>query len=85
MAHQVAPKAEDDLDEIWSYVARDSNSFEIATRLIETITASFQFLSRHPYLGQRRDRDFGPNIRSVPVGNYIIFYRAAGDDVPSSA
>jgi hypothetical protein len=33
MAHLVAPRAEIDLDDIWLYVARESGSMEIATRL----------------------------------------------------
>jgi hypothetical protein len=43
MASHVAPRAEADLDEIWLYVAKDSGSMDIATRLIGSITDRFVF------------------------------------------
>jgi hypothetical protein len=30
MAHRIAPRAENDLDDIWLYVAKESGSIEIA-------------------------------------------------------
>src|SRR5262245_14163131 len=41
MAHRLAPEAEMDLDGIWYYVAKESDSMEIADRLIDSITARF--------------------------------------------
>jgi hypothetical protein len=38
MAHRVAPQAGTDLDDIWLYVARESGSMDVATRLIDAIT-----------------------------------------------
>ena len=40
MAHRVAPRAEADLDDIWLYVSKDSGSMDVATRLIDSITAN---------------------------------------------
>jgi len=48
MAHRVAQRAEADLDDIWSYVAKESSSIEIANRLIDTITDRFLTLARLP-------------------------------------
>jgi len=54
MAHRVAPHAEQDLDDIWVYVAKQSGSLEIANRLIDTITEHFLILARFPYVGRSR-------------------------------
>jgi len=45
MAHQLSPKAEADLDDIWLYVANESGSLDIATRLIDSITNQFFLLA----------------------------------------
>jgi toxin ParE1/3/4 len=37
-------------------------------------------LARHPHIGRRRD-DLRPNLRSFPVGDYVIFYQTEGSDV----
>lgn len=81
MAHRVAPRAETDLDDIWVYVAQDSGSMDIATRLIDSITDRFQFLAGFPHAGRVRDREFGAGTRSFPVGEYMIVYCVDGEDV----
>ena len=48
MAHRVAPEARADLDELWYYVAGD-RSIETADRLVDSITARFFLLARHPH------------------------------------
>ncbi len=74
MAHRIAPHACADLDDIWYYVANESGSIETADRLIDSITERFLLLARHPYLGRRRDDDFGEGLRSFAVGEYVIVY-----------
>jgi len=54
MAHRLAPEAKADLVELWSYVA-DERRIETADRLVDSITARFLLLSRHPRVGRRRD------------------------------
>ncbi|MEO8434444.1 MAG: type II toxin-antitoxin system RelE/ParE family toxin [Pyrinomonadaceae bacterium] len=81
MAHRIAPRAEADLDEIWYHVARESDSVEVADRLIDSITARFSLLSNHPYVGRTRDEDFGFGSRSFPVGEYVIVYSVDHEDV----
>jgi toxin ParE1/3/4 len=81
MAHQVAPQASADLDNIWYYVANDSGSVEIADQVIDSITERFFLLAGHPYLGRARDDDFGIGLRSFPVGEYVIVYLVADKDV----
>ena len=45
MAHRVAPRAEADLDDIRLYVAKESGSMDVATRLVDSMTDRF-FLPR---------------------------------------
>jgi len=75
MDYRLSPKAELDLDNIWLYVARESGSIEIASRLVELITYQFFLLARNPYLGCARDDEFGAGKRSIPVKGYLIVYR----------
>jgi toxin ParE1/3/4 len=81
MAHRVAGDAEADLDEIWLYVATESGSMDVATRLIDLITGRFVFLSSFPYAGRARDDDFGIGSRSFSVGEHVIVYCVEGEDV----
>ena len=81
MAHRVAPRAEADLDDIWLYVAKESASMDVATRLIDSITDRFFFLATFPHAGRARDEDFGAGSRSFAVGEYIIVYSVEGADV----
>jgi len=64
MAHRLSPEAENDLDDIWYYIATESNSIKIAVRLIDSITEKFFLLSTYPHIGRRRDEDLGPGLRS---------------------
>ena len=81
MAHRVAPEAEAELDNIWYYVAKESGSFQIADRLIDSITERFYLLACHPHIGRRRDEDLRPGLRSFPAGEYVIIYRVEEQDV----
>jgi toxin ParE1/3/4 len=81
MAHRVAPQAEADLDSLWLYLAKDSGNMEVATRLINSITDRFYFLSRFPHVGRSRDRELGRGLRSFPVGDYVVICCVQGDDV----
>jgi toxin ParE1/3/4 len=81
MAHRVAPQAVADLNDIWYYVAQESGSVEVATRLIDSITERFFLLSGHPYLGRPRDDDFGAGSRSFPIGEYVVVYCVENADV----
>ena len=80
MAHQVAPQASADLDNISYYVANDSGSSEIADQVIDSITAWLFLLGGQPYLGRPRDDDFGIGLRSFPVGEYVIVYLVEDED-----
>jgi toxin ParE1/3/4 len=81
MAHRLAPRAEEDLDDIWLYVAKESGSMDVATRLIDSIMERFLFLASFPAAGRMRDHDFGIRARSFPVGEYVIVYCVEDSDI----
>lgn len=76
----LAHEAEIDLDDIWFYIARESSSAEVATRVLERITARFWLLAKYPYLGRTRD-DLRPGLRSLAAEEYVIIHRVAEGDV----
>lgn len=75
MGYRLLPVAQAQLDGIWLYVATESGSVEIAKREIEKIEDGFWLLVGNPRAGRQRDHDLGANVRSFPVGEYVIIYR----------
>jgi toxin ParE1/3/4 len=75
MGFCLLPEAEAELEDIWLYIARESDSIEIANRLIDTIIDRFWVLAKNPQIGRPRDSDLKPGLRSFPVGEYVIIYR----------
>jgi toxin ParE1/3/4 len=67
-----AKQVKDDLEEIWLYIADDN--IEAAEELLDRFEHVFDRLRESPGIGLARPH-LGPNIRSFPVGNYLIFYR----------
>ncbi len=72
------PKAKTDVVEIWDYIADDSETR--ADAFIETIDKKFHALVDEPYLGIARD-EIEADLRSFPVGRYVIFYRRIPDGI----
>ena len=81
MPHRVAPAAEAELDDIWYYIAKESDSIEIADRMVDSITDRFFLLARFPHIGRRRDEDLRPGLRSFVVGEYVIIYRVEDGEI----
>ena len=71
-------RAEEDLIDIWTYVARDNSS--AADRLLDTLDEKSQALANNPQMGMARD-DIAAGVRHFPVGNYLILYRDIGNGV----
>jgi len=78
---RLSPEAEAELDGIWLHIARESDSMEVATRVVESITERFWLLARHPYIGRRRDHDLRPGLRSFTAQDYVIIHRVEKDGV----
>jgi toxin ParE1/3/4 len=66
------PQAEDDLLEIWLFVARDS--VRAADRLLDAISDRCWQLLEYPEIGPARP-DIGPDIRVLSIRNYLVLYR----------
>ncbi|MCY2925427.1 MAG: type II toxin-antitoxin system RelE/ParE family toxin [Planctomycetota bacterium] len=71
-------KAEEDLLEIWSYIAADN--IGAADKLLEEVGAACERLAANPGAGRLRE-ELAPALRSVPVGNYVIFYRPVEEGI----
>jgi toxin ParE1/3/4 len=69
---KVAATAEEDLGEIWAYVAEQNP--DAASNLVKEITSRFATLRDHPHLGRQRN-ELLVNLRSFTVKNYLIFYQ----------
>ncbi|MBP2490722.1 plasmid stabilization protein [Rhizobium leguminosarum bv. trifolii] len=71
-------RADEDLIEIWSYIAIDNIS--AADRVLDAIEARWDNLARHPYSGVARD-DIAPGIRHLVSGEYLTLYRLSGSAI----
>lgn len=72
------PRAQDDITEIWGYIADDSELQ--ADAFVDRLDAKFQLLARQPGLGRVRE-ELAPGVRSFPVGRYVIFYESVSDGI----
>ena len=77
--YTVAPQAEDDLLDVWTFVAHGNPG--AADRLIDTFYNQFRTLAKQPGMGRRRPEFRGGNYRSFPIGNYIVFYEPFDDHI----
>jgi toxin ParE1/3/4 len=71
-AYRLSRLALEVLDAIWLNLAVRASE-PIANETIDSITGRFALLSRMPRAGMLRG-ELGPEVRSFPVGNYIISY-----------
>ena len=68
----ITPEAEEDIEEILAYIARDD--FEASVNLYVHMTDVFEMLGENPFAGRVRD-ELKEEMRSFPFGSYLIFYR----------
>jgi len=66
-----SPEAENDLDEIWLYIAQDNLYY--ADKLLDEIEETSRKLATFPNMGRNRD-ELNIGLQSFPVGMYLIFY-----------
>jgi toxin ParE1/3/4 len=72
------PRAKIDLIEIWDYIADDSEAR--ADTFIDRIDQKFRTLAQRPLIGRLRDES-AADLRSFPVGRYVIYYRPLSNGV----
>jgi toxin ParE1/3/4 len=70
--YTVSALARADLDEIWSYIAKDRP--RAADRLIDRFHRTFLALASQPLMGERRE-ELAPGLRGFSCGNYLLLYR----------
>jgi toxin ParE1/3/4 len=54
-----------------------------ADRTIDDITGKCDMLLEFPYIGRRRS-ELGDEYRSLPIGNYVLFYRVTEVEIEIS-
>ncbi len=76
----VSRRAEEELREIWRYIAAENSA--AADRLLLRIGDKLQILRDFPGVGTLRD-DIRPGLRMLVEGNYLLLYEhdAANDTV----
>jgi toxin ParE1/3/4 len=64
-------QAEQDLLDIWMYIAEDSP--RAADRLLDYFHSTLQMLARNPFMGKLHN-ELSIGLRSFAVGEYLVFY-----------
>lgn len=67
-----SPAADEDMTEIWLYIAADN--VVAANQFAENIKKTAELIATQPHIGVLRAA-LGENIRSHAIGNYVIYYR----------
>lgn len=74
----ISPEAEQDLIDIWLYIARDQPG--IADRFLERLQRKANKLMDFPDLGVGR-KELGTFVKSFPVDHYVLFYRSTNHGI----
>lgn len=74
----ISDAAKADLDDIWSYIARDSD--RMADRWIDRLVSEARRLADMPLIGHLHE-GINPSFRIWPVGRYLIVYRPTSSPV----
>src|SRR3546814_7550505 len=72
MSYRLRPRAEADIEAIALHIAQDNPS--AAKRCYDDIHLRCQRIGEMPGIGVARP-EVRPELRSLPVGNYLILYR----------
>jgi toxin ParE1/3/4 len=69
---RVSRKAIQDLDDIWYFIATDSES--AASEQMDRLYSAFRALASQPRMGRERP-EIGPGMRSFVTAEQVIFYQ----------
>jgi len=75
---QRTAQAEEDLIEIWIYIAQDNPG--AAERVLDDIEQRSHALADNPLMGRLRP-DIAPELRYFAVGSYLILYRTVQNGI----
>ncbi len=78
MVWSLMAPAQDDLDDIWSYIAADNTA--AADKTIVRLLEKFDMLARQPLIGEACP-ELKPDLRNFPVRPYVIYYQVHAGDV----
>ncbi len=71
-------RAEEDLIDIWTYIALDDE--RAADRVLDELERKTALLASNPNIGRERF-DIAAGVRSLVSGSYLILYRIFADKV----
>lgn len=74
----ILPVAEQDLDDIWAYIAEESVA--AAERVQRDILGASLRLLEFPLMGVARS-DLADDLRMIAAGAYLIFYRTSAEAI----
>jgi toxin ParE1/3/4 len=75
---RLTPAAREDLDAIWSYIAKESPG--AADCFLRRLSDRMYQLPRAPYVGERQNQ-YRDGLRSIVEGAYVIFYLPTDDSI----
>lgn len=78
-ALRVSARAQQQLREISAYILRESGHREVAMAFRRRLVARARQLAELPGILGTARHDLGPDIRSTPMGNYIILFQYTQD------
>lgn len=70
--------SQSDLRDIWDFISSDS--MQAADRVLDRLIDCFQMLAQFPGAGRRRP-EWGAGVRSYPLFNLLIVYRATDSGI----
>jgi toxin ParE1/3/4 len=73
-----AARAEEDLIEIWTYIAMDNK--RAADRILDELERKTALLARNPNIGRERF-EIAASVHSLVCGSYLILYRILAGEV----
>lgn len=74
----VAPLALRDLDEIWSYIARDNP--DAADRFLDELERNFVLLASNRRIGREKS-GWSRQVRMFPYKKYLIYYSVETEQI----
>jgi toxin ParE1/3/4 len=78
MKVRISGKARMELLEIYRYLAERNEA--VADAVLGEIDSKLRQLSEFPFIGRERS-EFAPNLRSVLVRTYLMFYTVVEDEL----
>ncbi len=69
-----SPEARQDLKNIARFIARESQSFDVALRFLHRIEQRVALYATQPEMGKPRP-ELRPNLHSFAVNDFLVFYR----------